>query len=249
MEDRSETMARKQGRGLFITGTDTGVGKTLVASALGLGLEALGQGPVCVMKPVETGCRLRNGKRVPHDARFHRRMLMLSETEESLCPVRLRYPLAPLSAAELEGRTLKKTDWLPAFKRLQERYGFVLVEGAGGAMVPLSMSCMMSDMAMDLKVPCVVVARTALGTINHTLLTVEHLRSKGVPVLGLVFNRVGVPGRASLAEVTGPELASSLASVPVLGTMPRMVAVTRKALAAAGTGMAQRLVTLLDGGA
>jgi len=247
MADRSETgKSELLSRGLFVFGTDTGVGKTVAAAALGLGLESLGHGPVAVMKPVETGCRRgRSGRLVARDARFHGRMLSLPD-DEDLCPVRLSHPLAPLTASKMEGRPIRKSDWYPSFRRLVKRFPFLLVEGAGGVMVPVSRNCLMSDLGRMTGLPCVVVARTGLGTINHTLLSVEHLRSKGIPVLGLIFNRGERSARIGYDEQTGPALAAHLAGLPVLGTLPHLQSMERGALIRMGKKPASRLLDLLE---
>lgn len=246
MADRSESKGARPGRGLFIAGTDTGVGKTVAAASIALGLESLGRGPVCVMKPIETGCRMRGGRLIASDAEFHRKMLDSSEPGELLCPVRLRPPVAPVTAAKMEKRRIGQEDWRPSFDALVGRHAFVIVEGAGGVMVPVREDYLISDMISELEIPCVVVARTSLGTINHTLLTVEHLLTKGIPVLGLVFNRTGTATKPGIAERTGPGLVSRIARIPVLGIIPGMPSITRDALRRTGKRISENLISVLE---
>lgn len=228
-----------QNTGYFITGTDTGVGKTLVASALALAVKEKGR-DVAVMKPVESGCIMRNGNLVPLDALYHKRMLGLQESVEMLCPVRLRRPLAPVTAAELEGIKVSMTDWMPAYRNLARRYTVIFVEGAGGLAVPVSEDFMFSDMAVELGLPLIIVARSGLGTVNHTVLTIEHARSKGLRVAGIIFNR-SRQGRLSLAEKTGPGLVQKLSGIPVLGMFPFIKRKSRVELLREGRKIADRL--------
>jgi len=204
--------------GYFITGTDTGVGKTVVAAALALAAKER-WGDVAMMKPVESGCALRNGNLVPADAVYHKRMVELSEPVEILCPVRLRRSLAPMTAAELENRRVSRADWMPAYRRLARKYKAIFVEGAGGLSVPVSEGYMFSDMAREMELPLIIVARAGLGTVNHTLLTLEHAASKGLRVAGVIYNR-NRRGRLSTAEKTGPGLVRRISGAANLGLFP-----------------------------
>ncbi len=234
---------RESIRGFFITGTDTGVGKTLVAAGIALALRRMGVSAV-VMKPVESGCKVKNGTLMPGDALFHARMLGLDEPLDSICPVRLRHPLAPMAAAELENVKIRKGDWLPAYKRLKARYQSVLVEGAGGLMVPIRRGYLFSDMAAELGLPVILVAGTGLGTINHTLLSLEHARTRGLDVLGIVFNQTRPGGRRTLAEKTGPDLISRFTDVPVLGFFPFIKKMDRVHLERVARGIAGKIITI-----
>jgi len=229
-----------RGIGIFITGTDTGVGKTLVTAAVGLGLKRLNVGSVGAMKPIETGCVRRNDRLVPADAVFLTRLLGLDDPGERICPVRFRHGLAPMSSAALERRRIRKRDWFRPFGSLLGKYDWLLVEGAGGVMVPISKDYFFSDLIRDMDVPCIIVARTGLGTINHTLLTTSHMRLKGIPVLGIVFNRSS--GRARVADILGPKVASTLAGIPVLGVVRPINGVTKARLLSAGEPIAREVV-------
>lgn len=203
--------------GLFITGTDTGCGKTIVTASLAKALASRGI-DVGVAKPFASGLN----PDVPDettDIRFLQRAAGLNEPLDLVCPVRLRLPLAPANAAPLEGKRLDVATVTEAMRHYLGQHEVNLVEGIGGAAVPIKENYLVSDFAKDLGLPVLVVARSALGTINHTLLTVEHLRSKGSQIFGLVFNRT-FGGAMDLAEEVGPPLAARLAGVRNFGIVP-----------------------------
>ena len=170
-------------RGVFVTGTDTGVGKTLVACALVRGLRSLGL-DVGVMKPVETGV----GAAGPRDAIALREAAGVDDPLELVCPFALALPAAPTVAAAAEGRRIDLEVIRRAFATLASRHGCVVVEGAGGLLVPVSDGASMADLARELGLPLLVVARASLGTINHTLLTLEAARTRGLRVAGIVIS-------------------------------------------------------------
>jgi dethiobiotin synthetase len=173
-----------RGRGLFVTATDTGVGKTLVACELIRRLRRRGI-DACGMKPVETGV----GPDGPLDALALRRASGGSDPLEDVCPQRFALPAAPSVAAEAEGRCVDLPAILGAYMRLAARHACVIAEGAGGLLVPLAPGVDMGGLAAELGLPVLVVARARLGTINHTLLTLEALRARELPVAGIVVSR------------------------------------------------------------
>ena len=170
-------------RGVFVTGTDTGVGKTLVACALVRGLRRLGL-DVGVMKPVETGV----GAAGPRDALALREAAGVDDPLELVCPFALALPAAPTVAAAAEGRRIELDVIRRAFATLASRHGCVVAEGAGGLLVPVADGASMADLARELGLPLLVVARASLGTINHTLLTLEAARTRGLRVAGVVIS-------------------------------------------------------------
>ncbi len=207
--------------GLFITGTDTGVGKTEVAAALARVLSRRGL-RVAVMKPVATGCVRRNGRLISEDAEKLRRACGTTEPAELICPFRFEPPVAPAVARGLspQGTVPVSLDRIERiFRELSARHDVVLVEGIGGLMVPLDGRHTVSDLARRLGLPVLVVGRAGLGTLNHTLLTVETARSAGLKVAGVVLN--GQSQRPSLAEKTNPGILRKW-GVPVLGVIPWM---------------------------
>jgi len=202
------------GSGVFVTGTDTGVGKSVVAGALAGALRRRGV-DVGVMKPVQTGAtRTANGWDAP-DVRFLLRAADLDDPLALVCPVCLEAPLAPSVAAELENRTIHVPDILAAFRALAERHDWLVVEGAGGICVPITANYGMSDLARDMGLPLLIVARPSLGTINHTALTVHFARAAGLSIAGIVIG--DYPANPGLAERTSPAEIERLTGVPVLG--------------------------------
>jgi dethiobiotin synthetase len=175
-----------QRRGIFVTGTDTGVGKTVIACGLARGLRQRGI-DVGVMKPCETGI----GPAGPLDALALRSAAGANDPIEVVCPQSFALPAAPSVAAQVEGRVVDLERIRVASKTLATRHEFLLVEGAGGWLVPITPEFAMADLAAELGLPVLVVARASLGTINHTLLTVEAIERRGIPLGGVVVNHAG----------------------------------------------------------
>jgi dethiobiotin synthetase len=168
-------------RGLFVTGTDTNVGKTFVACLLARSLRDVGV-DVGVMKPIETGVSS-NG---PEDARALRAAANVDDSLDRICPIRFTLPASPEAAARAEGRSCSLEPIRTAFDLLAARHEFMLVEGAGGLLVPIDRQTDMADLARELGLPLLVVARSGLGTVNHTRLTLEAARARGLEIFGVV---------------------------------------------------------------
>ncbi len=202
---------------IFITGTDTGVGKTFFACGLARWLKSCGYN-VGVMKPAETGCELRDGRLYPEDAWRLRDASGCAETIERICPYRLPEALAPSIAAERAGVKIDIDHLLAVFEEIKDSHDITLVEGAGGLMVPLVPSYTFADFARVAKLPVIVVAATKLGVINHLLLSLEHASCNGLTLLGYVLNRL--TNQTSLAADTNREVLVGLTGVPCLGELP-----------------------------
>ena len=207
-------------RGIFVTGTDTGVGKTRVAAGLTAALRQRGL-QAGYFKPVQSGCPEEGGRLIPTDARIAQELANLPEPLDLLTPITLRLPLAPGVAAAQEGIKVDLERVADVFLELARRYEFLVVEGAGGLYVPLvDNDFLVLDLARWLKLPLLVVARAGLGTINHTALTVLAARRAGLPVAGVVLNRCSAtPG---LAEQTNPAVIEAITGVPILGKVPEI---------------------------
>lgn len=205
------------GGGIFITGTDTGVGKTVFACGLASLLKEMGF-KVGVMKPAETGCEERDGKLFPPDACYLKEASGCEEPLEKICPYRLRDPLTPSIAAEREGVKIDISLLENIYDEISAAHDITLVEGAGGLLSPILPSFTYADVAKLLKLPLLVVAPNRLGVINHLLLTLEYASSHGLRVLGYVFNRLS--NEPSLAADTNREALLSLTAVPCLGEVP-----------------------------
>jgi dethiobiotin synthetase len=172
---------------IFVSGTDTGCGKTRVGCALARGLRAAGR-RVRVLKPVETGCAERGGALVPSDALALAAAAGDDSPLEQLCPYRLRLAAAPEVAARAEGVELDRQRISAALARARAGADCVLVEGAGGLLVPLGPDLDMAGLARRLGLPLLIVARARLGTLNHTLLTLEAAAARGLRVLGVAIS-------------------------------------------------------------
>ena len=204
--------------GLIVTGTDTEVGKTVVAGAIGNWFRRLGF-RVAVCKPVATGCPRRREGLVSEDAEFLAHFADARFPLDVICPQCFAEPLAPAVAAQRAGRPV---DWELIDRSIAHMCGqsdVMIVEGVGGLMVPMDDRHTFRDVAQWLKLPAVVVARPGLGTINHTLLTVAALRQAGIPVAGVVVNRYPAEN-ASIAEETNPKAIEKWGKVPVLCVVP-----------------------------
>ena len=205
------------GGGLFITGTDTGVGKTFVACGLAALLRDLGY-RVGVMKPAETGCAEKDGELFAEDAVRLKEASGCGVPLEKICPYQLREPLAPSIAAERAGVRIDIDHLLAVYNEISAQHDMTLVEGAGGLMAPLLPSFTYADLARVLKLPLIVVAANKLGVINHLLLTLEHANCKGLRVLGYVLNQIESP--LSLAAETNREVLANLSAAPCLAELP-----------------------------
>ncbi len=205
------------GQAIFITGTDTGVGKTFFSSGLARLLKSRGYS-VGVMKPAETGCATRDGALYPEDAWRLREASECAEPIEKICPYRLPEPLAPSIAAERAGVKIDIDHLLAVFAAIKAAHDITLVEGAGGLMVPLLPSYTFADFARVAKLPVIVVAANKLGVINHLLLTLEHASCQGLTLLGYALNRLS--DEPSLAAETNREVLSGLTGVACLGELP-----------------------------
>lgn len=210
-------MAAESRRALFITATDTGVGKTLVGAALARFLRHQGL-DVGVMKPVETG--VAEPERLGPDGELLHWASGSDDDPELISPYRLRSPLAPALAAKAEGKTIAFSRLAATARVLADRHDILLVEGAGGLMVPLAGGLLVADLARELAFPLLVVCRPGLGTINHTLLTIFAARTMEIPLAGCLIS--GMPANPDDAEAAAPHALASFASADLLGVLPRV---------------------------
>ena len=217
---RIERQAHDSGlRGIFITGTDTGVGKTLVTSALVRCLTRQGI-DVGVMKPIETGV-LRSPKAQSDGARL-RSAAGNCDPMAEVSPYVFRLPVAPFSAAQAEGATVRVATIRRTFRTLRQKHDLVVVEGVGGVYVPITSSLNISDLIYRMKLSTIVVGQSGLGGINHALLTLHALRRRKIPIVALVLNQCRPMGtkKARAQEQSTVSLLRQLAGVPVLGPLP-----------------------------
>jgi dethiobiotin synthetase len=235
-------------RGIFVTGTDTGVGKTLVTSALVACLTQRGI-DVGVMKPIETGVS-RSSKAQSDGARL-RKAAGTHDPMAEVCPYVFRLPVAPLAAARAEGTAIQMTTIMRVFRALRRKHTLMVVEGAGGAYTPITQSLKLSDLIYQMRLPTVVVGQSGLGGINHALLTLQALRRRKIPIVALVLNqRRPVQTKAArVQEQSTVSLLRRLAGVPVIGPLPYSPSVGRNwnegLIRLAGTAPITKLVRLV----
>ena len=198
--------------GVFVSGTDTGVGKTVVAAGIAATLKASGV-DVGVMKPVSTG----GGG--AGDADVLQRAIASTDSSDLVNPVSLEHPLSPNVAARIEGVQIDVSLIERAALQLSERHEYLVVEGVGGLLVPFRNDFFVADLVKLFDLPLLIVARPGLGTINHTLMTIGCAVSKGISVMGVIYN--DVQGHvAGIAERTNPEVVERLSGVRCLGKVP-----------------------------
>jgi len=203
--------------GLFITGTDTGVGKTLIAGAIAHLLAEQGL-RVGGFKPVASGCRRTPQGLVSTDAEFLTACAQADWPLEVVNPAAFEIPAAPIVCSRLENRFLDygRISW--AWRQLCEQADAVLVEGIGGAMVPLTETDTVLDLAAEFDLPTLIVARPRLGTINHTLLTIKAVRDAGLPLAGVVISGYNA-AQADIAEQTAPDVIAQVGQTTVFAVI------------------------------
>lgn len=217
---------RPRVRGVFVTGTDTGVGKTVVASALAAWARRQGM-DVGVMKPVATGGSWMTLKGaaccVSSDARALARAARADDPWSLVSPVCFEEPLAPTTAARRARRPITLKPLAKAYAQLCQRHEVMIVEGVGGLLVPLTTRETVADLVRTFSLPLLIVARPGLGTLNHTLLTLRAARASGLRVSGVVINYTRPPaGRrmARLSEQTNARAIARYGRTAVIGTLP-----------------------------
>lgn len=204
--------------GFFVTGTDTGVGKTVVAAGLVAALRAEGI-KIGAWKPVQSGSEDDDPE---SDACRLRTLGGLEDEVQEIAPYRFRAPLAPFLAAKREQVDLQLAEIMAKGATLRQRHEHLLVEGAGGLAVPLTDNELVADLAAALQLPLILVARPGLGTVNHTLLSVEYARQKGIKVLGVILNGYREQQEADDSIRDNPYLIERYGRIPVLGQIPWM---------------------------
>lgn len=201
-----------------MTGTDTAVGKTEVAVQILRMLSADGV-RAGAYKPVCSGAVEETGQEVWwDDLERLRKVLGAAWPIEAICPQRFLAPLAPSMAARLEGRQVDFSLAVSGARWWDEQVDFLVVEGAGGLLAPVSDDTSVADLASQLGLPMIIVARCGLGTINHTLLTIEAARCRGLKIAGIVLNQSHPADDYSLAEENATEI-ESRGRIPILGVL------------------------------
>jgi len=189
-------------RAIFVTGTDTSVGKTVVSDSLRRYLKDRGY-RVVKQKWIETG-----------------RHSVLRHTDFHLTnPYIFKFPSSPHLAARLENKKISADKIKKSFRALSKRFDFVIVEGIGGALVPISQKALVIDIAKELNLPVLIVVGNKLGAINHTLLTVEAIRKRNMKIAGMIFNN-RFKGGNKLILKDNVKIIEKLTGVKALGVLP-----------------------------
>ena len=214
-------------RGVFVTGTDTEVGKSVVAASICAALAAAGK-RVAAFKPVVTGLDREPGE-LGRDHELLASVANAGQSPEDVAPYRFGPPVSPHLAAQLAGTTIEPTELVAA----AHEHELLVCEGVGGLLVPITTGYLVRDLAIDLHLPLVIASRPGLGTINHTLLTIEAARAGGLDVAAVVMTpwpedptpmqrsnretieRLGDVNVAGLPRTTRERLAEAGASLPV----------------------------------
>jgi dethiobiotin synthetase len=200
--------------GFFITGTDTGVGKTVVTACLATLFKNHGVG---VMKPIETGVDPKCSSAANSDAKLLMEVSGTTDAEEEVCPYRLKVPASPYQASQIAGTPIQPATILEQFKILQSRHNMMLVEGIGGLLVPITARYNVADLALEIGLPLIIVSRIRLGSLNHTLLTINAARQHGLKIKGIILNKQE-SGDLDEVEKQQKTLIEELSDTPILGT-------------------------------
>jgi dethiobiotin synthetase len=209
--------------GLFVTGTDTGAGKTLVSCAILAALRRRGL-RTAAFKPVETGCRREGSALLGEDCRRLAAAAGRGQEPGQVAAYLFAEPAAPLVSAEAEGVTIERDEVHSRYRAIASDADFVLVESAGGLMVPLAEGWTTRDLARELGLPALVVVASRLGCLNHALLTLEGLRAAAIPVAGYVVNEIETGGAYALALRTHRNMLRRFAHVAEIGVVPQISA-------------------------
>jgi dethiobiotin synthetase len=212
-------------KSIFITATDTGIGKTFVAAGLARAFRDADI-DAGVMKPIATGCRkslndedMIVGDLISDDAVALREAAGVADSLDLINTVRFEQPLAPLAAAKSVGSSIYLNDIFSAYNQLLERHEFLIIEGIGGLMVPILEDYYVSDLIKSFEASAIIVARPNLGTINHTLLTVNEARRSGIDMFGIVLNHYE-QSADDISIQTNPGIIEECTGLSVLGMVP-----------------------------
>ncbi|MCJ7692294.1 MAG: dethiobiotin synthase [Sedimentisphaerales bacterium] len=204
--------------GLFITGTDTGVGKTIIAGAITMILKAKGLS-VGVFKPIATGCKRSWGGMISDDTKFLANCANSELSLSTITPVGYPTPAAPIVSADCDGPAINFEKIATAYKKTCEQSDIVIIEGIGGVRVPLTDEFDLLDLAVEFDLPLVIVARPNLGTINHTLMTIDCVHAAKLKIAGVIINGYDAT-KATTAEETAEHVISRCTSINVLSVVP-----------------------------
>jgi dethiobiotin synthetase len=210
---------------LFVTGTDTAVGKTMVTSAIAAYCSSIMRKDVGVMKPFEAGLMLRGKDLLPWDAICLKEASGSQDDMGLINPYAFEAPLSPLAASEEENIHIDLEMLDRIYQSLLKKHEILLVEGAGGILVPIRKDFFFVDLIKRWNVPVLVVSRLGIGTINHTLLTCRYLKEEGIRVVGVILN--DSDSKTDPSKKSNPEILTRYLDVPLLGVFPYEEALVR----------------------
>lgn len=204
-------------KAVFITGTDTGVGKTVVCGLLARYLLDKGRS-VITQKWIQTG-----SDDFPEDIAAHLALMAKEKKDVEkylplMAPYTFKLPASPHLAAEAEGKIIEPAKIKDSFIKLTKKFDTVIVEGIGGALVPFNRNNLVIDIARELDLPVIIVAKNKLGAINHTLLTIEALRARDMKITGLIFN--SCEAEEKIIAEDNPRIINNLTDQQILGNLP-----------------------------
>jgi len=202
-------------KSLFITGTDTDVGKTYVAAGLAVTLRKMGI-DVGIMKPYAAGTPQKKGFK-SEDVEILSRAAQVSDPEKIINPQFFEMAASPYTASKSLKVKVKVKSVLSSFKKLSNLHSMLLVEGMGGIMTPILKNYFVTDLIKDMKLPAVIVTRTRIGTVNHTIMTCKMCEKYKIPIKGIIINNFDSDGYK--VKTLKRDL-QSLTGVPILGTIP-----------------------------
>jgi dethiobiotin synthetase len=207
-------------RGVFVTGTDTGVGKTVFCAGLAWALKKR-HIDVGIMKPFATANKVFSRRYKSEDTAVLARAAGAREADADLNPSFYNLAASPMMASSLTGKPPPAIDAVQeSLRRLASKHEFLIVEGIGGIMVPLTVSSTVADFAKLADLPVLIVTRPGLGTLNHTVLTANACKDYGLRIAGIVVN--SMPRIPDIVESNNPDALNKLTSVPVIGIIPKL---------------------------
>ena len=208
-------------KSVFITGTDTEIGKTVVSAMLLAKARHEGIN-AAVMKPVQTGCMVDGDQLIAPDLEFCLTMAEMTvdqQEKEKLCPFRFEPACSPHLAAKTKGTSISIETIAEFFAKMHTHHEALIVEGAGGILAPISEKLAMIDIMKELTLPIILVARAGLGTINHTLLTIKALRHEFLNVLGVILVHTS-PEPPGEMEADNAHIIEVMGNVHIIGQVP-----------------------------
>lgn len=200
----------------FITATDTGVGKTTITAALAASIRKMGI-DVGVMKPVATGIMQKTGFK-SSDVSILYHAAGVHDEEDEINPVFMPLPVSPYDASKVLDISFDKKIIFEQFAKLQKKHQMMLVEGIGGILTPLTRDYFVADLIKDMGLETIIVTRSTLGTLNHTMMTVRTCRENKIPLKGILVNNYDENGGPE--EKNAPLTIHEITNVPILGVLP-----------------------------